>query len=75
MDHITPNIKFAICILAEEDEDLEVWKIYKVLPDLKAFELGCLRIIDDSGEDYLYPQNKFVVLELPTNIQEKLLQL
>ncbi len=69
------NIKFAICIQAEEDEDLEVWKIYKVLSDIKALELGCLRIIDDSGEDYLYPQNKFVLLELPTNIQEQLLRL
>jgi hypothetical protein len=42
---------FAICIAAEENGDLEVWKIYRVLPDLKAAEVGCLRVIDESGED------------------------
>jgi len=74
MNETTSNFKLAICILAEEDEDLEVWKMYKVLPDSQALELGCLRIIDESGEDYLYPQSKFVMLELADNVQQKLLQ-
>jgi len=74
MNETISNFKLAICILAEEDEDLEVWKMYKVLPDSKALEVECLRIIDESGEDYLYPQSKFVTLELNDNIQQKLLQ-
>ncbi len=67
------NIQFAICITAEEDSDLEVWKIYRVLPDPKAQEVGCLRVVDESGEDYLYPQSQFIVMELPTEVRDKLL--
>jgi hypothetical protein len=74
MNETISNFKLAICILAEEDEDLEVWKMYKVLPDSKALEVECLRIIDESGEDYLYPQSKFVMLELADNVQQKLLK-
>ncbi len=67
------NIQFAICIADEEDGDLEVWKIYRVLPDPKADDVGCLRVIDESGEDYLYPQSRFVVVELPKEARERLL--
>lgn len=67
------NFQFAICIATLEDEDLETWKIYRVLPDAKAREVECLRVIDESGEDYLYPQNQFVVVELPKEVQQKLL--
>ena len=67
------NVQFAICIAAEEDGDLEVWKIYRALPDIKAEEVGCLRIIDESGEDYLYPQSRFVIVELPEEVRERLL--
>jgi hypothetical protein len=68
-----PNSQFAICIIAEEMGDLEVWKIYQTLPDSKAAKLGCLRVIDESGEDYLYPANRFVIVELPEDVREKLL--
>jgi hypothetical protein len=67
------NIQFAICIASKEDEDLEGWKIYRVLPDPKAGEVGCLRVVDESGEDYLYPQSQFVVMELPAEARERLL--
>jgi len=33
----------------------------------------CLRVIDESGEDYLYPKNQFIFVELPIAVQEKLL--
>jgi hypothetical protein len=73
----TPSLEmqFAICIANEEDEDLEAWKIYRVLPDPKADEVGCLRVIDESGEDYLYAQNQFMIVEFPEKVREKLLQL
>jgi hypothetical protein len=67
------NIEFAICITAEEGRDLEVCKLYQVLPDAKAQEVGCLRVIDESGEDYLYPENHFVIIKLPETVQVQLL--
>ena len=44
---------------------LEVRKIYEVLPDEKAAKHGLVRIIYESGEDYLYPQDFFVSIEIP----------
>lgn len=67
------NIQFAICIAAEETEDLEIWKVYQVLPDAKADAVKCLRVIDESGEDYLYPTNRFVIVELPDDARARLL--
>lgn len=67
------NMQFAICIEGEEDGDLEIWKVYRVLPDSKAENLGCLRVIDESGEDYLYPQSRFAFLELPEAARKSLL--
>lgn len=67
------NVQFAICISGQEYGDLESWKLYRILPDNKANEVECLRVIDESGEDYLYPQNQFVLVELPEAVQKKLL--
>jgi hypothetical protein len=44
---------------------LEVRKIYSVIPDRSAEKRGFLRIVDESGEDYLYPKGYFVAIELP----------
>jgi hypothetical protein len=67
------NIRFAICVSNEGYEDLEDWKVYRVLPDAKAVEVGCLRVIDESGEDYLYPASRFVVVDLPQEVRARLL--
>ncbi|UIE40117.1 hypothetical protein [Leptodesmis sichuanensis] len=67
------EIQFAICIAGEEDRDLEAWKVYRVLPDSKADEVACLRVIDESGEDYLYPKQRFVIVELPEDVRARLL--
>jgi hypothetical protein len=67
------DIGFAICIANEGYEDLEIWKVYRVLPDAKAAEVSCLRVIDESGEDYLYPANRFVVVDLPEEVRARLL--
>ena len=47
--------KFAVCVANEGCDDLQVWRIYRVLPDAVAAEEGYMRVVDDSGEDYLYP--------------------
>ena len=73
MHTVDLNVQFAICIAAEEDEDVEIWKIYRVLPDVKAAEVECLRVVDESGEDYLYPQSRFVIVGLSEEDRERLL--
>ncbi len=60
-----PLPKFVLCINNEDWDDLEPRKVYRVLPDEVAAEDGNLRVIDESGEDYLYPQDCFVAVELP----------
>jgi hypothetical protein len=62
---LTRENGYAICIENHGAEDLEVRKVYRVLPDKEAATSGYMRVIDDSGEDYLYPSKYFVPVELP----------
>jgi hypothetical protein len=73
MDTKEIQVNFAVCLAVSEDEDLEVGKVYRILPDAKAGEVDCLRVIDESGEDYLYPAKHFMVLDLPESARERLL--
>jgi primosomal protein N' len=63
---------FVVCVNNDDYEDLEVRKIYQVLPDEPATEDGLLRIIDESREDYLYPAKLFLQIELPQAIEKAL---
>ena len=61
--------RFAICVdNSEYPASLELHKIYRVLPDKDAQADGDMRIIDESGEDYLFPADYFVSIELPETI-------
>lgn len=51
------------------EASLERRKIYVALPDPSASKLGQVRVIDESGEDYLYSQRRFVAVELPSAIK------
>jgi hypothetical protein len=51
------NHKFALCVENNDCEDLEKRKIYQLLPDDDAEKEGYIRVVDESGEDYLYPQS------------------
>jgi hypothetical protein len=62
-----------LCIKNKDCEDLEVRKIYRVLPDRAASQDDLLRIVDESGEDYLYPAGYFMAIELPSEIEKALL--
>ena len=67
--------KFVVCINIEHyPASLELHKIYRMLPDADAAVDGDLRIIDESGEDYLYPESYFVSIEVPQVVEESLLQ-
>jgi len=61
----TREKEFAICVQNRGAEDLEVRKIYRVLHDKAAAATGYVRVIDESGEDYLYPADYFVFVEVP----------
>ena len=65
--------KFAFCVRNDDCEDLEPRKIYQVLPDKRAEREGYLRIIDDSGDDYLYPESYFVFVKLPRKAEQTLI--
>ena len=64
---------FALCIENKDCEDLEKRKIYQILPDDAAAKEGYLRVIDESGEDYLYPRSYFILVRLPRKAQDALL--
>jgi len=65
--------RFVVCVRNEGCEDLEVRKIYQVLPDERAAEDDYIRVIDESGEDYLYPAGYFYPVELPQEAEKELL--
>ena len=65
-----PNSRFALCVENKDSEDLEKRKIYVVIPDEDAEKDGYFRVVDESGEDYLYPASYFILIELPLEAQE-----
>lgn len=68
--------KFAICVKNKEyPSSLQLWKVYRVLPDEKAASRNLTRIVDESGEDYLFSATYFVPVELPKAAETALLAL
>lgn len=66
--------RFAVCINNRGyPASLELHKIYPVLPDEDAAEDGDIRVVDESGEDYLYSADRFVEVELPQPVRRSLL--
>ncbi len=66
--------RFAVCIDNRGyPASLELHKIYRILPDSDAAEDGDIRVVDESGEDYLYPVERFVVVDLPQTVRRSLL--
>lgn len=67
--------KFVVCVSNEGYEaSLEPRKLYETVPDARAERLGQLRVIDESGEDYLYPLSFFEAVELRRPLEKKLLR-
>jgi hypothetical protein len=63
---------FVLCVEDGGTEDLEVRKVYQVLPDREASREGHVRVIDESGEDYIYPSDLFVPVKLPAAVVRRL---
>ena len=68
------KVTFPLCIEDRDCEDLEKGKVYTILPDATARRDGYLRVVDESGEDYLYTESHFVFIDLPDKAREALLQ-
>ena len=64
--------KFAICIHSDDVDLLTPRMIYQVLPDESAAKSNYIRVIDNEGEDYLYPSKYFMFLDLPAEIERAL---
>ena len=70
-----PARKFAVCVRNDGYEaSLERNKIYAVLPDEDAERDGDLRVVDESGEDYLFSADRFVAIEVPSAVKASLLK-
>ena len=64
------DTQFVVCINNQDyPASLEVRKIYRIIPDNCAAEHLFIRVIDESGEDYLYPAAYFVPIELPKSAE------
>lgn len=66
--------KYTVVICKENtgyEASLELRKLYEILPDSDAAAHGQLRVIDESGEDYLYPQSSFASIKLPQKTLEQ----
>ena len=68
-----PAPRFVVCINnSGYPASLDLHKIYRVLPDEEAAREGDLRVVDESGEDYLYHRSQFILVELPAEVEQAL---
>ena len=67
--------RFVVCVKNKGyAASLELRKLYQAVPDDKAAKLRQIRVIDESGEDYLYPEEYFVAVELPQSAERAVLR-
>jgi hypothetical protein len=69
------DLRFAICIRNDDYQaSLELRKVYPVLQDSDAARHHMFRVIDESGEDYLYPDDFFMLIELPEAVRRAVMR-
>ncbi len=73
-EHKKRNSEFATCIDTDDPDLLTPRMIYEVLPDKRAAESDYIRVIDNEGQDYLYPADYFIFAELMLTVKQALLQ-
>ncbi len=66
--------KLAVCIQSDDADLLTPRMIYQILPDESAAKSDYVRVIDNEGEDYLYPAKYFLFLDLPNDLQRALMK-
>ena len=68
-----PKLRFAVCVKNDDYRaSLELRKLYPVLDDEFAAKHDMIRVVDESGEDYLYPALYFVRVDLPQSVEQTL---
>jgi hypothetical protein len=67
-----PKKRYLLCVRNKGCEDLEPRKLYEQLADPRAAEDGYVRVVDESGEDYLYPSECFIAVDLPREAERAL---
>jgi hypothetical protein len=68
--------QFALCLKNSGNEaSLILGKVYRILPDMQAAKDDLVRIIDESGEDYLFARTQFAFVEFPQPVRRKILAL
>ena len=65
------NSKFVLCVRNGGSDDLEPRKVYQTLQDRAAVNEGLVRVIDESGEDYLYPAEYFIAVRVPVAVAKE----
>ena len=73
-EHQDSILKFAICIRSDDAELLTPRMIYQILPDESAARSNYIRVIDNEGEDYLYPADYFIFFDFPQEVERALLR-
>ena len=69
----TQKRHFAVCVdNTDYEASLIVRKIYEILPDEEADKNELLRVVDESGEDYLYHRSQFILVEFPAEVEQAL---
>jgi len=72
----TPRKSFALCIdNTNYQASLVPGKVYRIIPDPRAAKDDLVRIVDESGEDYLYHKDHFVFVDFPPAVRKKILAL
>lgn len=66
--------QFAICVQTDDVDLLTPRMIYQVLPDESAIKSNYIRVIDNEGEDYLYPAGYFIFINFPREVERALLR-
>ena len=64
--------RYVICLRTDGADALELRKLYEVIHDAASEKRGHLRVVDESGEDYLYPEEFFAAVEVPEETQRAL---
>jgi hypothetical protein len=71
-----PTRQFALCLKNTENEaSLILGKVYRIVPDARAAKDDLVRIVDESGEDYLFARSQFAFVEFPQPVRRRILAL
>jgi hypothetical protein len=64
--------RYAICIANDDSDVLTPRRVYEILRDASAEKSDYIRVVDDDGEDYLYPASRFVFVDFPKAVEKAL---